>query len=309
MRDDSQFRVPSLRSSFTKQPLSNMKTSPGYSFGSSDREAYSRTYASPAADKSVRRSRGGNNSIGPAFNPNVSSFGRQTLSNTKTAMTTSFGTEERGRRPRSESPGPGAYNSMGTLGGAPVSNIKNEPKSAFGTSTRDQSAAVFISSRHEKSQFAGRVSPGPGAYTSTGSIGKMAESNRPSSPSWRIGSEGRFVYDYIRRAREVPGAGTYEAGGSIGPQKESQKVNTAAYSFGGVTRDSASKIFISNRHEKHQFSGRGTPGPGGYHAYETTFGKQAQSRAQTAPSANFGTSVRMGMGKSDTPGPGSYYAW
>lgn len=145
------------------------------------------------------------------------------------------------------------------------------------------------------------------------------------------------MYDYIRRAREVPGAGTYEAGGSIGPQKESQKVNTgatprshdcsallcarrgteeapasraaAAYSFGGVTRDSASKIFISNRHEKHQFSGRGTPGPGGYHAYETTFGKQAQSRAQTAPSANFGTSVRMGMGKSDTPGPGSYYAW
>ena len=98
-------------------------------------------------------------------------------------------------------------------------------------------------------------------------------------------------------------------GQSVGPQPLSSRKNTAAFSFGGGTRDNASKIFISTRHEKSQFSGVGTPGPGGYMAHPSTFGKQPNSRAATAPSSSFGKSARLGQYKSDTPGPGSYYAW
>lgn len=97
-REDSRFRVQTLRSSFTKQALSGMRSSASFGFGTATRDSFSRMYTSQAADKSNVRSRGGNNSSGPAYSPNLSSFGKQNVSVARTATTTMFGTEERGRR-------------------------------------------------------------------------------------------------------------------------------------------------------------------------------------------------------------------
>lgn len=68
---------------------------------------------------------------------------------------------------------------------------------------------VFISTDHEKVNY-GNDSPGPSVYTVKGSIGKQCLSMRTSSPSWKMGSDGRFNYDFINRAKGIPGAGNYE---------------------------------------------------------------------------------------------------
>jgi len=183
--EDSRYRASTLRSSFTKQPLSNMKSAPGYGFGTSNRDAHSKTFTSGAADKSNLRSRGGNNSQGPCYSPNLSTFGKQSLSVAASASVTHFGTSDRGRRYDNGTPGPGAYNELSTIGGAPVSNVRSAPKNSFGNATRDRASKAFISTRHEKSQFAGAATPGPGTYQTSTTLGKNAESKRKNEPSWK----------------------------------------------------------------------------------------------------------------------------
>ena len=202
------YRVRSLRSSFTKQPLSNMKSSPGFGFGTSTRDQFGKTYASSAADKSVMRGRGGNQSQGPAYSPNLSAFGRQSLSRNGTAGTSVFGLDARLKPTKSEVPGPGAYATPTSLGGAPLSKIKNAPKPSFGTSNRAQASHVFISSRHEKSQFAAKDSPGPGNYNPPAStFGKQPASRASTAPSTSF-AQGLRLPGY---KSDVPGPGSYYA--------------------------------------------------------------------------------------------------
>ncbi|CAG9466544.1 unnamed protein product [Pedinophyceae sp. YPF-701] len=303
------FRVMSLRTSFAKQPLSNMKSSSSFGFGTSTRDQFARTYASPAVDKSNRNSKGGNYGTGPgAYNPENSSFGKHVASTAKDAPSYGFGQSERLVRPKSAVPGPGSYSHIETLHGATVSTMKSPPKTGFGTTTRDQAASVFVSTRHEKKQYASRGSPGPGTYQPPSSLFKSVDATKSTAPSWKMPGGERFKYDYERRGRENPGAGQYENTASIGQQAPSHRPTAPSHSFGNVDRDGASKVFMGTRASKTQFAGRAAPGAGTYNA-PTAFGKQGDSRVKTAPSSGFGSSMRMGMPKSEVPGPGSYYAW
>lgn len=108
--------------------------------------------------------------------------------------------------------------------------------------------------------------PGPGAYTPF--------DPNITSPKWGLGSEARL--GAVRRS-QTPGPGTYDTRGNMeGLQK----------SF-SARLDGSSKKFSA-------------PGPGGY----TPFHTQVEN---LEPRWGFGTSSRPELlGKSKTPGPGSY---
>lgn len=130
-----------------------------------------------------------------------------------------------------------------------------------------------------------------------------------SSPTVAMSRADKFLSQNIelRRRSMTPGAGAYESAGGIGPQTLSQNRSVSAFSFGGSTRDQASNVFISSRHEKSQLM-RHSPGAGSYET-GTTFQRQSLSKSINAPTATFGKSQKLGQKKSEVPGPGSYYAW
>ncbi|CAD7699537.1 unnamed protein product, partial [Ostreobium quekettii] len=110
---------------------------------------------------------------------------------------------------KNSTPGAGAYKNPSGVGRQVDSTRDTAPRTAFGTSSRDDIAKVFISTDHEKVNF-GNDSPGPSVYNIPPGLGRQSTSNRLSSPSWRVGMEGRFNYDFIQRAKGIPGAGQYE---------------------------------------------------------------------------------------------------
>jgi len=197
--------VRSLRSSFTKQPLSHMRSSTACGFGSAPREAASRQFHSSSLDKATMRSAGSRaTTMGPAYQ-HPSSFGRQTISRGRTAPSAGFGQSTR-LGPRSDVPGPGTYNAMETLGGASRSDVRRAPRAQFGATTRDGASHVFISSRHEKTQFGGRAAPGPGAYREMSALGRQTESRGRTAPSAGFGQSTRMM-----PRNDVPGPGSYWA--------------------------------------------------------------------------------------------------
>lgn len=53
----------------------------------------------------------------------------------------------------------------------------------------------------------GKESPGPSAYNVSGGMGRQVLSDRESLPSWQMGSDKRFQYDFIKRTQGMPGPG------------------------------------------------------------------------------------------------------
>lgn len=66
------------------------------------------------------------------------------------------------------------------------------------------------------------------------------------------------------------------------------------------------QIFISLEHEKASY-GELSPGPGTANPVRSV-GKQAMSRAKSAPIWSFGSGKRSPLVGADGPGPGDYYA-
>ena len=148
-----------------------------------------------------------------------------------------FGTSKRmpGDRPRS--PGPGAYETTTAIGTQVLSNRPSSAGPSFGRTDRDQASRVFITSRHEKAMkgglerhhrpveerkkksvfpmYAGRNSPGPGAYE--GALSSLGRSQvfKNSAPTYGMGTSEKFLDQTIalRRQAQSPGAGQYEREG------------------------------------------------------------------------------------------------
>lgn len=305
----SPLQVKSMRSSFGKQADSRMKSTGGFSFGSSTRDTANRQYVSPAVDRAQLRSRGGNQSPGAgAYNPlSESTFAKSQIF--KGTGSVVFGTSKRLPDQRPRSPGPGAYESIAAVGNQTLSNRPTSAMASFGRTDRDAASRVFLSSRHEKANI-GKHSPGPGVYETPMTLGAQKSAVfSGSSPSAVMGRSEKFAmtnYEMRKRAAS-PGAGAYNIDESIGRQAMSTRRSMSSYSFGGATREQAGSIFISSKHEKSQYS-KHAPGVG---AYETGsgFNRQSLSKSMNAPSVAFGKSAKLGMKKSDVPGPGSYYAW
>lgn len=73
-------------------------------------------------------------------------------------------------------------------------------------------------------------------------ICEQVASAKRSAPGWGIGSNQRFKYDYIVRAKQLPGAGTYSHTAACGDQAQSSKRTLPKYGFGSSTRDKLKKV-------------------------------------------------------------------
>lgn len=121
-----------------------------------------------------------------------------------------------------------------------------------------------------------------------------------------MGTEGRFNYDDIKRAKQVPGAGQYEMTSTLGKQAVSRKATLPAFSFGSSTRDQQERRFLTKDHEKSSY-GKGSPGPGTANPWSGV-SKMTEATKKTSAYTKFGHDRRFkGYGK-DVPGPGAYAA-
>ena len=92
---------------------------------------------------------------------------------------------------------------------------------------------------------------------------------------------------------------------SMGKQVKSYVPSQPFYGFGTGTRETQTRRFISNEHNKKDSTPK-TPGPGAYQ-HQVATGKQSESKIRSTPSHGFGTSKRWaGEPKFKVPGPGEY---
>jgi len=294
-------RKKTLKSSFGTQVSSRKESMPIYGFGTSTRDTEAGRYISPEhASKGTSHSK-----HVPAAKYNVtSSLGSQQLSQMRTSEQYRFGTQRRLKNiEKSRLPGPGQYPTKSSLSVQVESTKPSASNPGFGSSTRDSEKKVFLSREHEKSQF-GSYSPGPATYKQYASVGKQVPSTKASLPTWKFGSEGRFMYDYVKRASALPGAGQYEVKSGVGKQSDSKKSSTPQFGFGSCERVGREKMFISADHEKSMY-GVNSPGPGSANP-ESSLSKQWSSKHPTGPSWGFGTSSRFKYNHQSTPAPGQY---
>ncbi|KAK9840151.1 hypothetical protein WJX74_004174 [Apatococcus lobatus] len=299
------WRATSLRSTFGKQCTSSIESAPACGFGSAVRDASRKQYVSGDVDRANCKASGGNNSQGAIYKTS-GSFGKQALSTMGSAPLPGFGSAKRpSMAVRSVFPGPGAYRTKSSVGDQFESTKSSTPKPRFGTSNREAGEKQYISAEHEKSGF-GRMSPGPSAYNLSGGLGKQTRSDRTSLPSWRLGTEKRFSDYAARESANAPGPGQYRQGSAVGQQPMSTKKNLPSIAFGASTRDSSKKMFISVDHEKSNY-GECSPGPGTANQGQA-IGHQSLSTKESPPTWGFGSSQRSPLGRSETPGPGEYFA-
>jgi hypothetical protein len=142
------------------------------------------------------------------------------------------------------------------------SSMKNSVSAGFGTSTRESFNKTFAGGAVERSNLrskGGGYSSGPGMYNSdVSSFGPQSKSTKLNATSVGFG-----VSERTRPKSFTPGPGAYDSRDTVG-------VNSTIYhaaakpGFGTASRDQASMVMISTRHEKKQFGGRAAPGPGAY---------------------------------------------
>ena len=288
------------RTSFGAQSLSQFSSSPSWGIGSADRNGYAKQYISAEHAKVM----GGMTSPGAVYKL-ISSIDKQPLSKNYNAASFSFGSEERlgGKRYHSVVPGPGSYKRDSSFMAQNLSTKQTAPSAGFGTSNRDNLEKVFITEEHNKINF-GIHSPGPSAYNAGSSVGKQTRSDNTSAPSWQIGKDSRFQYDFVKRAQKVPGAGQYSIKSTVGKQVDSTKPSMPQHSFGSGTRAATNKLFISVEHEKSQH-GLNSPGPATA-LPSSSMGRQMNSNSKSQNPFSFGTSKRIVYADSGVPGPGHY---
>ena len=291
------------RSGFGSQHDSRKTTAPNFGFGSSVRDASTKQHLSNEHAKvtPVRFTPG-------AIYDVQSAIGKQTLSQAESGAEYSFGSQA--RLPKSKdsnllTPGPGTYKSKGAVGTQVDSTRSSAANFAFGTTTRNAQEKVFLSQEHTKADF-GKGSPGPAAYATKSSMAKQVLSKNDSSPSWKMGTDQRFVYDYVVRASKLPGVGQYRHMGSVGPQVDSKKSTRAMYTFGTCKREQRERMYLSADHEKSHY-GQQSPGPMTANM-QSSMASQVNSRKNSMASWRFGTAKRFTVDKRAmmTPGPDAY---
>jgi len=294
---------PSGRSGFGNQHDSKKSTAPNFGFGSSVRDASNKLHISNEHSKvtPVRFTPG-------AIYESASCMGKQTLSQTESGAEFSFGSQA--RLPKSKdsnllTPGPGTYKTKGAVGPQVDSTRSSAANFAFGTTTRNAQEKVFLSADHTKADF-GKGGPGPEAYGVKSSMAKQVNSRHSSQPSWKLGTDQRFVYDYVVRASKLPGVGQYRHYGSVGAQVDSKKSTRAMYTFGTCKREQRERMYLSADHEKAAY-GLGSPGPMTANG-QSSMSTQVNSRKKSAAGWAFGTSKRFTVDKRamTTPGPDAY---
>jgi hypothetical protein len=303
MTGSSQLAVRTVRSGFGAQYDSRKSTAPNYGFGSSVRDAAKKQHISAEHAKvtPVTYTPG-------AIYDTPSSIGKQTLSQTVSGSEYSFGSQA--RLPKSKdsnllAPGPGAYKTKGSVGPQVDSTRASASNFSFGTTTRDGQEKVFLSADHTKADY-GKGSPGPAVYSIKSSLAGQVLSQKATAPSWKMGTDHRFVYDYVIRASKLPGVGQYRHYGSVGPQVESRKSTRAMYTFGTCKREQREHMYLSADHEKAHY-GLQSPGPVTA-SQQSSMSAQVSSRKQSMASWRFGTAKRFTVDKRamETPGPDAY---
>lgn len=286
---------------------SKKATAPIYGFGSSDRANLAKVFLSAEHAKSDYGKMG----PGPIYDLK-SSFGRQDSSKMHSGPLFSFGTADRFQKPSADRakrqtavPGPGAYAVPSSIGRMVDSTRESAAQFGFGSSTRDHAAKVFLSAEQAKINF-GLNSPGPSAYTARSGVGPQYSSRNETAPIYGFGSEERFRYDFVDRAKKLPGAGQYNTTSAVGVQPQSSKKTMPIFGFGSSTRSNRDKVYISADHEKSHY-GEGSPGPASLGpAAFVGLGKQVSSQKASGAKYSFGTSVRAALTTNTNPGPGAY---
>lgn len=92
-------------------------------------------------------------------------------------------------------------------------------------------------------------------------------------------------------ASDFPGPGSYPAQSAIGQQPLSANASPPRIKFGSLTRDQASKMFLSSKHIRSQL-GQGGQDPGHY-KLPPAVGKQYSSNKKNLPSYTFGRTDRL----------------
>ncbi|CAL8470628.1 g10170 [Coccomyxa elongata] len=298
-RGKDAWKARSLRSTFGTQCLASLQTAPACGFGSSMREAGSKTYISPEADRALCKAQGGNNSQGPIYKV-PAALGKQCLSTMTSAPNLGFGSSKRpGMARKAAAPGPGAYKLKPALGSQFESTKTSAAVVHFPGAHRDAAEKMFISLEHEKSGF-GKESPGPSAYNVSGSFLR-----RTSSPSTLKGGS-RFGDTSARIAAGLPGPGQYAVPTTVGRHPMSTKPNKPVVGFPKAHRDASRKMFISLDHEKSNY-GVGSPGPATA-APPSGIGRPQLSTNRSMPAWGFGTARASARHDTTTPGPGEYFA-
>lgn len=286
---------------------SKKATAPIFGFGSSDRANLAKVFLSAEHAKSDYGKMG----PGPIYDLK-SSFGRQDSSKMNSGPLFSFGTADRFQKPSADRakrqtavPGPGAYSAPSSIGRMVDSTHESAAQFGFGSSNRDHAAKVFLSAEQAKINF-GLGSPGPSAYTARSGVGPQYSSRNETAPIYGFGSEERFRYDFVDRAKKLPGAGQYNTTSAVGVQTQSSKKTMPIFGFGSSTRGNRDKVYISAEHEKSSF-GQGSPGPASLGpAAFVGLGKQVSSQKHSGAKYSFGTSERAALTTNTNPGPGAY---
>lgn len=90
----------------------------------------------------------------------------------------------------------------------------------------------------------------------------------------------------------------------FGKQADSKKNNAPLYSFGGLSREQASKLYLSAAHVEVENKCR--EGPGAIYETYSSVSPQVEANKTTAPKFGWGTQEKMKLRISDTPAPGTY---
>lgn len=232
-----------------------------------------------------------------------SMMGVQPSSELRTAPSYGFGTAERPYLGEKFGGGPGPVYYPKAVN----SHLSDSPSPSFGTSHRGLASG--------KSSIADAPVPGPGQYSSPGSISRQSDSQKISCSSWKFGTSTRrdmakvFISSDHAKSQvafiDSPGPVAYNHPGAMAAQSDSRKNTSASYGVG-----TAGRFFTA--------SASSTPGPGSYQL--TPFGRQVTSNKSSMPVITFpradrnqsAQNVYLGRKQAqvflgrNSPGPASY---
>lgn len=292
-------------SMFGKLPHSTRRSNPAYGFGSGNRDT---AMAVHITEVHSRAANAGKHSPGPVY-PAISSMGPNPDSTKENGNRWTF--SKSARFPERETLVPRANNNGKNdmpvsksdlkpgFGKMPMSTKRSMPQYTFGTGSRDAMKQVVDGeTTREYGESFPRASPGPNVCNNRTANGPQVSSTKRSNPSWVLGSERRFKYDFEKQGASMPAAGTYDIPGAMGSQPLSTKKSLPQFSF------SAS--------ERPPMLSTDSPGPGSLNLKGGN-GRQVDSRKKSNASWGFGSAPRFssvgmkqkGSGRSG-PGPGSY---
>lgn len=292
-----------------QQGLDVRVAAPAYGFGAATRDTVNKLFIS---QEHTLIATGGSHSPGPVYTLPPSVGGNQPDGRKRDAPSFGFGTASRFRRdgPRYREPAvpaPNAYNVTTSIGGKqPDARKIDAPVWTFGGAKREKARKIFVSQAHQKTDFHGVDSPGPGRYDVPTTLGKQADGAISSPPAWLFGSAVRTI---MEPGWSSPGP-IYGRVDGLGTQVDSRRRSAATPGFGASTRDGCAKVFISGRHGKNLY-GRGSPGPAASYQLDGALGKQVASTKGQSPRAAFSKESRFRRHEKElrsntVPGPGAY---